>query len=253
MDELTTEQYTELMKCKEDIIYFAEKYISLDCRLYGALQDPKPNQLHNNQKETLKLWQNCKAHTTINARQTGTTALSCILLLHELIFQHEKKLMLLVANENTRKHYRELIMRMIESLPHFFFSILLTSDHDIGINSSTLSIHSFNENVVRGRGINTCIVDNIDYIWDDYGARFKDFKYSVFPMLMSSQKNKIIFTGTPKPENSRLLELYNTENPKWTKNKLPWDSVPGRDQKWLDNMKKSSGKYFKSEILLEYD
>ena len=79
------------------------------------------------------------------------------------------------------------------------------------------------------------------------------FYRSIIPTVSAGKNGRIIFSGTPFPNKLKLLELYKTENPRWTRNKLPWDSVPGRDDKWLEAMQQSCGDYFKTEILLEYD
>jgi hypothetical protein len=62
-----------------------------------------------------------------------------------------------------------------------------------------------------------------------------EFWSSVYPIISSSKKSKIIVASTPKDTSGLLYKLYDgsvkgTNN--WAHMKVLWSDVPGRDEKW---------------------
>lgn len=62
-----------------------------------------------------------------------------------------------------------------------------------------------------------------------------EFWSSVYPIISSSKKSKVIMASTPKDTTGLFYKLYigsvkKTNN--WSHMKVTWDQVPGRDEKW---------------------
>lgn len=87
----------EIARCKRDICYFAEKYfriINLDTGL-GLIK------LYPKQRELLRFFASEKRCITLAARQAGKTTTYTVYALWTLIFQPEKRIMLLANKADT--------------------------------------------------------------------------------------------------------------------------------------------------------
>ena len=68
------------------------------------------------------------------------------------------------------------------------------------------------------------------------------FWASVFPIISSSKKSKIIMASTPRDTSGLFYRLYqksisNDEDNVWKSMMVRWDDVPGRDEKWMRQTK----------------
>jgi Terminase RNaseH-like domain len=68
------------------------------------------------------------------------------------------------------------------------------------------------------------------------------FWASVFPIISSSKKSKIIMASTPRDTSGLFYRLYqksisNDEDNVWRSMMVRWDDVPGRDEKWMRQTK----------------
>jgi hypothetical protein len=71
-----------------------------------------------------------------------------------------------------------------------------------------------------------------------------EFWSSVYPIISSSKKSKIIVASTPKDTSGLLYKLYDgsvkgTNN--WANMKVLWNDVPGRDEKWKNETMSALG------------
>lgn len=86
----------------------------------------------------------------------------------------------------------------------------------------------------------------------------EEFWASVYPIISSSKKSKIIIASTPKDTSGLLYKLYNgsvkNEN-NWANMKVLWSDVPGRDEKWKKETINALGDVdvFRREFEVEFD
>lgn len=85
-----------------------------------------------------------------------------------------------------------------------------------------------------------------------------EFWASVYPIISSSKKSKVILASTPRDTSGLFYKLYseslNGKN-NWVSMKVLWNEVPGRDEKWkLETMSSMSNPaLFKREFECEFD
>ena len=85
-----------------------------------------------------------------------------------------------------------------------------------------------------------------------------EFWSSVYPIISSSKKSKIIIASTPKDTSGLLYKLYDgsvkgTNN--WANMKVLWNDVPGRDEKWKNETIAALGDVgaFRREFEVQFD
>lgn len=112
--QLTNAEISEYLKCKLDILYFAQNY----CTLFDTrLQMFAPIVLTDDQKDILTQKDKMTIHQS--ARQRGISTAYVILCLHRLTFEHEYFIYSLEPNINMCKHFVEMLMSYYKRLPFF--------------------------------------------------------------------------------------------------------------------------------------
>jgi hypothetical protein len=82
-------------------------------------------------------------------------------------------------------------------------------------------------------------VDGGTYLTNDVVSHncnlLDDFWASVYPIISSSKKSKIIMASTPRDTSGLFYRLYDgstKQENNWAHMKIIWNEVPGRDEKW---------------------
>jgi very-short-patch-repair endonuclease len=79
---------------------------------------------------------------------------------------------------------------------------------------------------------NCLLVDEADFI---ESGLLEEFWASVYPIISSSKKSKIIMSSTPRDTSGLFYKIYEgavKEENGWKYMKVTWDQVPGRGEKW---------------------
>lgn len=157
---MTEHEINEYIKCKEDILYFAENYYYIQTIDYGRIKIP----LWEFQKKMLKAFidPSPKRHIIVlSARQMSKTTVSALYLLHMMLFSKESNIAILANNERTSREILSRIQMAYLNLPLWLQkgveewnkgSIILENGVKI-IAASTSS------NSIRGTTIN-CVDEN---------------------------------------------------------------------------------------------
>lgn len=112
--QFTNAEISEYLKCKLDILYFAENY----CILFDTrLQMFAPIVPTDDQIDILT--QNDKMTIHESLRQRGITTAYAILCLHRLMFEHEYFIYSMEPNSRTCRHFVEMVMSYYKRLPFF--------------------------------------------------------------------------------------------------------------------------------------
>lgn len=105
-------------------------------------------------------------------------------------------------------------------------------------------------------------VDGHQYITNDLVSHncnmLMEFWASVYPIISSSKKSKIIMASTPKDTSGLFYKLYDDSckgRNSWVNMKIVWNDVPGRDEAWrLETMNSlSDPALFNREFNCEFD
>jgi phage terminase large subunit-like protein len=168
------------------------------------------------------------------SRQVGKSTIATIFLLWIAIFQEDQRILLVANKENTAKEIFRRVRFAYENLPVW----LKAPVEYYGLesmelsNGSKISITTTTGTAGRGSTANILFVDEADWIEPNM---LNEFWASVYPIISSSTKSKIIMASTPRDTSGLFYRLYD-ESVKgknaWVHMKVLWNEVPGRDEKW---------------------
>lgn len=232
--EMTNEMIQEMIRCKEDILYFAENYFYIVSLDHGKIKIP----LHEFQKRMLKAYVDPKPKRhciALSGRQTGKTTISTIYILHYALFNDDKRIAILSNNE---KSAREILSRVQMAYgmlplwmqrginPNGFAKGSLELENGVRIEANSTSSSS-----IRGKSINLLFLDEFAFVQNHIADEFIS---SVMPTISSGKTSKIIIVSTPNGLN-HFFDIYRKAlrgDNNYKPIKIQWYEVPGRDEQW---------------------
>jgi hypothetical protein len=192
-----------------------------------------------------------------NGILSHNSTLATIFMLWVAIFNDDQKLLLVANKESTAKEIFRRIRVAYEGLPNWLKApVTYYGLESLELqNGSRISITTTTGTAGRGSSANLLFVDEMDFI--DKGL-LDEFWSSVYPIISSSKKSKIIIASTPKDTSGLLYKLYDasvkgTNN--WANMKVLWNDVPGRDEKWKNETIAALGDVgaFRREFEVQFD
>ena len=192
-----------------------------------------------------------------NGILSHNSTLATIFMLWVAIFNDDQKLLLVANKESTAKEIFRRIRVAYEGLPNWLKApVTYYGLESLELqNGSRISITTTTGTAGRGSSANLLFVDEMDFI--DKGL-LDEFWSSVYPIISSSKKSKIIVASTPKDTSGLLYKLYDasvkgTNN--WANMKVLWNDVPGRDEKWKNETIAALGDVgaFRREFEVQFD
>lgn len=232
--EYTPEMVKEIKKASKDIIHFATTYfyiISLD-------EGRTCIDLHKCQKRVLKKMMSSRFFVLLASRQIGKTTLMTIYALWYACFNEDQKILVVANKEGTAKEIFSRIRLAYEELPNWLKpgvkeygkeSMVLSNGSSIGISTTTGT-------AARGMSVSLLILDELAFIEQHIVT---EFWKSVFPIVSSSKKSKILIASTPNGTDNLFYDIYSKAEAKtnnWDYDKIMWNEIPGRDLVWKREM-----------------
>lgn len=245
------EHILELIKCSEDVIYFAEKYVTII--------DPDKGKtiikLREYQKRLLKHLQENRFSVLLLSRQTGKSLCSAIYILWYSLFHADKVSAILANKEKIAKVIFDRVKLAYEKLPHWLqMGVVEWNSLSIKLeNGSSIFCSSTSSTAIRGATISGVLfLDEFAFLSNTIA---EDFFSSVYPTIAASQDAKIIVVSTPNGLNHfhDLWRKAETGKNSFKPFKINWDEVPGRDKEWLEKVRKDLGELkTNQEILMRF-
>ena len=248
--EFTEENVIEFMKCKNDPVYFAKKYIkivSLDEGLVNfnlyPFQEKLVNNFHNNRFNICKM-----------PRQTGKSTTVVSYLLHYAVFNDNVNIGILA---NKAKIAIDLLGRLqtaYENLPRWMQQgIIAWNKGALELeNGSKILAASTSASAVRGMSFNILFLDEFAFVPNHVA---EDFFASVYPTISSGTNTKVIIVSTPRGMNHFYRMWHDAERGKneYIPTDVHWSEVPGRDEYWKQQtIANTSEQQFKVEFECEF-
>jgi len=227
--DFTPDMVQEYIKCANDPIYFAERYIKIVHVDHGFI----PIQLYEYQKEIMEAFEKNRRVVVNSSRQSGKTTTAVAIILHYVIFNDYKTVALLANKGDSAREILDRIKLAYEALPKWLqHGVLEWNKGSVEFeNGCKILAGSTSSSAIRGKSIAFLYIDETAFIenWDEFFA-------SVFPTVSSGNTTKILFTSTPNGLNhfySICMGAMDTDNPNgYNYIEVPWTRIPGRDEKW---------------------
>ena len=248
--EFTQEQILEFMKCKEDPVYFANKYIkivSLDEGLTQFhpyhFQEKLINNFHNNRFNICKM-----------PRQTGKSTTVVSYLLHYAVFNDSVNIGILANKAATARELLGRLQTAYENLPKWMQQgIIAWNKGSLELeNGSKILAASTSASAVRGMSFNILFLDEFAFVPNHVAD---SFFASVYPTITSGKNTKVIIVSTPHGMNHFYRMWHDAEKGKseYIPTDVHWSEVPGRDSKWRETtIANTSESQFKVEFECEF-
>ena len=243
--DMRPEHLIELIKCRDNPIYFAESY----CRIISVDEGIIPFKLYKFQKRMLKQYFENRFSLTVTARQMGKTTTVATFMLWFAMFHSDKECAILANKGAQAQEVLDRIRMMYEYLP-FFLQVgaqVYNKTKVVFDNRSIIFSAATSASSIRGHSVAMLYIDEAAFIENDM-----QFYESTYPVISSGQTSRVIMTSTPKGKRGMFYKLYSDgleEKNDYKVITVKWDHHPKRDQKWKDQtLRNTSNQQFSQEF-----
>ena len=248
--EFTQEQILEFVKCKDDPVYFAKKYIKIVSLDEGLV----PFDLYPFQEKLIRNFHEERFNICKMPRQTGKSTTCVSYLLHYALFNDNVNIAVLANKASTARDLLGRLQLAYENLPKWMQQgILAWNKGSLELeNGSKILAASTSASAVRGGSYNVIFLDEFAFIPNHIADQFFA---SVYPTISSGQSTKVIIVSTPRGMNHFYRLWHDAERGKneYKPTDVHWSEVPGRDDVWREQtIANTSEAQFKVEFECEF-
>lgn len=244
----TQEQVDELMKCKDDPIYFGENYYTQIELSTGRNVLP----LYDVQKKAMNSIIDHSVTIGCVSRQTGMTSTSCIYALWYALFHNDKTVGIICPKMQNARNVLKRIKESYEVLPPWMkMGVKSWNSQEVVFANDSKIILSSSHVGFRGCGVDVLMISDAAYFKNE---ALEDMWDSIVPIVSSRKDGKIFIWSTPNGKGffKTLYDKGKSNHRKfsnWNSIKITWDDIPHRNEKWKQGMVEALGeKAFKKEM-----
>jgi len=251
--EFTEEQVSEYIKCANDPVYFAKKYVKVVTLDKGIT----PFDLYDYQERLVQAL--CDNRFVIGkvCRQAGkTTTVGCCYLLHKVLFNQNMSVAILANKLNTARDILGRIREAYEHLPQWLQQgIKEWNKGSIELeNGSKILAAATSSSAIRGGSFNIIFLDEFAFVPTTVADEFFS---SVYPTITAGQSTQMIIISTPRGLNMfyQLWKSAVTGQNEYYAFEVGWREVPQypggplRDDAWKEQqIKNTSERQFDAEF-----
>ena len=227
--EFTQEEIAEFIKCKQDPVYFARKYIKIVSVDEGLV----PFNLYKFQEKLIKRFHKNRFNICLMPRQTGKSTTVVSYLLHYAVFNDNVNIGILANKAATARELLGRLQTAYENLPKWMQQgILSWNKGSLELeNGSKILAASTSASAVRGMSFNIIFLDEFAFIPNHIADQFFA---SVYPTISSGKSTKVIIVSTPHGMNHFYRMWHDAERKKneYVPTIVHWKEVPGRNETW---------------------
>ena len=228
--KMTTTEQQEYIRCALDVHYFTEKYCKVKTE-DGSVGNIK---LRDYQKDVMDNFVNNRFNILMASRQVGKTISSSIFMLHTILFNNDKNVMIVANKGDTAVEIVDKMKSIYTLLPFFLKPGIKTW------NQKSLTFENGCRIKTSARTKTPAIGFTIDVLYLDEFAHIPSniidtYYTAVFPTVSAIKNSKIIITSTPNGMNLFHKLLTDGERPdgdprrnNFKAHRVYWYQVPGR-------------------------
>lgn len=226
---------SELLKCKQDPVYFMKKYYTIQHPTRGRMYFA----LYPFQEKVLRLLQK-HDYTIINkSRQLGISTLTSAFALWMMLFERDKNVLVLATTQATAKNLVTKVRFAYDNLPTWM-RLPTVEDNRLSLrlkNGSQIKAVSAATDSARSEAVSLLVIDEAAFI-----DRIEDIFTAAQQTLATG--GRCIALSTPNGVGNWFHKTFTkaqvSEN-KFTPISLPWTVHPERAQQWRDEQTKQLG------------
>ena len=241
----------EFMRCAEDPVHFARKYVQIVHVDRGLV----PFDLYDYQEEMVNTFHDSRFVICKMPRQTGKSTTIVSYLLHYALFNDQTNIAILANKGSTARDILQRLKTAYEHLPKWLQQgVVVWNRGNIELeNGSKVIAASTSSSAVRGSSFNIIFMDEFAHI--DPPSLAEEFFTSVYPTISSGTSTKVFIVSTPKGLNMFYKMWVDAEEGRsnYVPIEVHWSQVPGRDEKWKEEtIKNTSEIQFTQEYECEF-
>lgn len=247
LPKLTEYQLAEIQKCREDIVYFAEKYVIInDIFSSGIPFIPHPYQV-----KLLRFLQNNNYAICKMQRQSGKTLCGLVAVLHELLFGEQRAIGINSFKVEASRSIFDKLKLYYSYLPHWMAAKIVCNNNERFqlVNGSSVEIITPGSSFT-GKTFDTILLDEYAFLFGKNALILDDNEQQELLEKIDLKKLKeykdfwsVLLPIINRCKNSRILILSTiaSNNKKHYFNKLWLDSVRGKNKfiafesNWMDS------------------
>ena len=234
----TKEDIEEFIACRDDIVYFLEKYVKIVHVDEGLI----PFTLFPFQKDLINTLTDNRNVIVKTGRQVGKSTTTLGWLLHYVLFNESKTVGILANKAATARELLNRIQIAYQHLPKFLQQGL--KEWNKGSleleNGSKIIASSTSSSAIRGFSFSTILLDEFAHVQRHIAD---EFIRSVYPTISSGKETKVIIVSTPNGFN--MFHKYWNDAENGTNDFIPfkvhWTAVPDRGQEWKKKIESTIG------------
>ena len=246
----TQSEIDEYIKCANDPVYFATKYI----KIVNVDRGLMPFEMWDFQEEMLKTFHENRFSICKLPRQVGKTTTSVAYLLHYVLFNENVNVAILANKSSTAREIMGRLQLAFEYLPRFLQQgVKEWNKGSIEFaNGSRAQADSTSGSSVRGRSFNVIFLDEFAFVPNNIAEAFF---MSTYPTISSGNTTKVIIVSTPNGLNLFYKMWMDAVEKRslYIPIEIHWSMVPGRDAKWKEEtIRNTSEEQFRQEFETEF-
>ena len=248
--EYTEEQVAEYIKCAKDPVYFAKNYVKIVNVDEGLINF----KMWKFQEKMLNLFKDNRFVITKCPRQVGKTTTTVAYMLWATIFTDSQNCAVLANKGSLARDILAKYQLAYENLPMWLQQGIVTwNKGNVELeNGSKIVAASTSSSAIRGGSFNIVFLDEFAFVPNNIAEEFFN---SVYPVISSGKKTKIIIVSTPNGMNlfyKLWMDSINKKN-NYVNFEIHWSHVPGRDEKWKEEtIRNTSLRQFQQEFETEF-
>lgn len=249
--QYTYEQVQELMRCKDDPIYFIKTYcqiVSLDS------EQLIPFELFTYQEKFIEIIQNNRKVISMQPRQMGKSQTVAAYILWYTLFNNNKTVAILAYKSEAAMEILSRYQLMFENVPIWMQQGIKTwNKGDVELeNGSSVFTAATSSSGIRGKSVNLLYVDEVAIVPNNIAEQFFT---SVYPVVSAGETTKIILTSTPLGYNHFWKFWNDAENNinGFKHLRVNYWEHPKRNEQWAKEQKALLGDIkFNQEVLCAF-
>jgi hypothetical protein len=243
------DQIEEYIKCSKDPVYFA-KYINIISLDKGIV----PFEMYDFQKDMIKTFNDNRFVIVKCPRQVGKTTTAVAYLLWTILFKDAQNVAILANKGQTSRDILGKLQLAYENLPMWLQQgVVEWNKGRIELeNGSVIIANSTSSSAARSGAYNIVFLDEFAFVPSNIAY---DFITSVYPVITSGTKTKILMVSTPNGMNLfyKMWQDAQAKRSNYVPFEIHWSQVPGRDQKWREEtIRNTSERQFSQEFETEF-
>ena len=245
----TKDQVEEYLKCAADPVYFA-KYISIISLDRGIV----PFAMYDFQKDMMRTFNDNRFVIVKCPRQVGKTTTAVAYLLWTVLFKDSQNIAVLANKGQTSRDILGKLQLAYENLPMWLQQgVVEWNKGRIELeNGSVIVANSTSSSAARSGAYNIVFLDEFAFVPSNVAY---DFITSVYPVITSGTKTKILMVSTPNGMNLFYKMWMDAveKRSNYTPFEIHWSMVPGRDDAWKEEtIRNTSERQFQQEFETEF-